>query len=229
VLRYNFDKFPDSLDLLKKAAADEHGRVRLEAVIAATWYDKREALEVVTIAQGKGVDGWSKAPAEAAALRLQGKAQKEGVENPLPPIPEYLTDTEKESFKAGHELYFREGNCATCHQKDGKGLDPAFPPLHDSIFVHGNPERLIKLTLHGVMGPFELNGKKYDGQVPMTPFGGMLNDKEMADVLTYVRNSYANKASAITPGQVAKVREATKAMTGFYQMDALLKEHPLEK
>ena len=229
VLRYNFDKFPDSLDLLKKAAADEHGRVRLEAVIAATWYDKREALEVVTIAQGKGVDGWSKAPAEAAASRLQGKAQKEEVENPLPPIPEHLTDTEKESFKAGHELYFREGNCATCHQKDGKGLDPAFPPLHDSIFVHGNPERLIKLTLHGVMGPFELNGKKYDGQVPMTPFGGMLNDKEMASVLTYVRNSYANKASAITPEQVAKVREATKGMTGFYQMDALLKEHPLEK
>ena len=229
VLRYNFDKIPDSLDLLKKAAADEHGRVRLEAVIAATWYDKREALEVVTIAQAKGTDGWSKAPAEAAAARLQGKAQKEEVENPLPPIPEYLTSAEKEAFKAGHEVYFRDGHCATCHQKDGKGLDPAFPPLHDSIFVHGSPERLIKLTLHGVMGPFELHGKKYDGQVPMTPFGGIINDKEMAAVLTYVRNTYGNKASAITPEQVAKVREATKDMKGFYQMDALLKEHPLEK
>ena len=229
VLRYNFDKIPDSLELLKKAAADEHGRVRLEAVIAATWYDKLEALEVVTIAQAKGTDGWSKAPAEAAAARLQGKAQKEEVENPLPPIPEYLTSAEKEAFKAGHEVYFRDGHCATCHQKDGKGLDPAFPPLHDSIFVHGNPERLIKLTLHGVMGPFELHGKKYDGQVPMTPFGGIINDKEMAAVLTYVRNTYGNKASAITPEQVAKVREATKDMKGFYQMDALLKEHPLEK
>lgn len=229
VLRYNFDKFHDSLDLLKKAAADEHGRVRLEAVIAATWYDKREALEVVTTAQAKGTDGWSKAPAEAAAARLQGKAQKVGVENPLPPIPEHLTSSEKEAFKAGHEVYFREGHCNTCHQKDGKGLDPAFPPLNDSIFVHGNPERLIKLTLHGVMGPFELHGKKYDGQVPMTPFGGMLNDKEMSAVLTYVRNSYDNKASAITAEQVAKVRGATKGMTGFYQMEELLKEHPLEK
>jgi mono/diheme cytochrome c family protein/glucose/arabinose dehydrogenase len=229
VLRYNFDKFSDTLDLLKKAASDDHGRVRLEAVVAATWYNKSEALEVVNIAQGKGADGWSQKPIEAATARLQGKVEKKETENPLPPIPEYLTSAEKEAFKAGHEVYFRDGHCATCHQKDGKGLDPAFPPLHDSIFVHGSPERLIKLTLHGVMGPFELHGKKYDGQVPMTPFGGIINDKEMAAVLTYVRNTYGNKASAITPEQVAKVRKATKDMKGFYQMDALLKEHPLEK
>lgn len=229
VLRYNFDKFSDTLDLLKKAASDDHGRVRLEAVIAATWYNKSGALEVVNVAQGKGADGWSQKPIEAATARLQGKVEKKETENPLPPIPEYLTSAEKEAFKAGHEVYFRDGHCATCHQKDGKGLDPAFPPLHDSIFVYGSPERLIKLTLHGVMGPFELHGKKYDGQVPMTPFGGIINDKEMAAVLTYVRNTYGNKASAITPEQVAKVREATKDMKGFYQMDALLKEHPLEK
>jgi mono/diheme cytochrome c family protein/glucose/arabinose dehydrogenase len=229
VLRYNFDKFSDTLDLLKKAASDDHGRVRLEAVVAATWYNKSGALEVVNIAQGKGADGWSQKPIEAATARLQGKVEKKETENPLPPIPEYLTSAEKEAFKAGHEVYFRDGHCATCHQKEGKGLDPAFPPLHDSIFVHGSPERLIKLTLHGVMGPFELHGKKYDGQVPMTPFGGIINDKEMAAVLTYVRNTYGNKASAITPEQVAKVREATKDMKGFYQMDALLKEHPLEK
>lgn len=229
VLRYNFDKFPDTLDLLKKAASDDHGRVRLEAVVAATWYNKSGALEVVNIAQAKGTDGWSQKPIEAATARLQGKVEKKEIENPLPPIPEHLTDLEKEAFKEGHEVYFRDGHCATCHQKDGKGLDPAFPPLHDSIFVHGSPERLIKLTLHGVMGPFELHGKKYDGKVPMTPFGGMINNKEMAAVLTYVRNHYGNKASAITPEQVAKVRDATKEMKGFYQMDALLKEHPLEK
>lgn len=228
VLRYNFDRFPDSIDLLKKAAADEHGRVRLEAVIAATWYDKREALEVVTIAQAKGTDSWTQKPFETAAARLQGRAQKEEIENPVPPAPAHLSEDEKKSFLAGHEVYFREGHCATCHMADGKGLDPAFPPLHDSIYVHGSSERLIKLTLHGVMGPFELHGKKYDGQVPMTPFG-MLSDKEVADVLTYTRNSYGNKASAITPEEVAKIREATKGMTGFYQMEELLKEHPLEK
>jgi mono/diheme cytochrome c family protein len=229
VLRYNFDRFPDALDLLKQAAADEHGRVRLEAVIAATWYDKPEALEVVNIAKAKGTDVWSEKVIAEAAARLLGKTGPPEDPNPLPPIPAHLADAEKKSFAAGHEIYFREGNCATCHQKDGKGLDPAFPPLYDSIFVHGNPERLIKLTLHGVMGPFELNGKKFDGQVPMTPFGGMLNDKDMSDVLTYVRNHFGNQSSAITPEQVAKVREATKGVSGFYQMETLLKEHPLEK
>lgn len=229
VLRYNFDRFPDALDLLKQAAADEQGRVRLEAVIAATWYDKPEALEVVNIAKAKGMDSWSDKVIEAAATRLQGKVEKKVDENPMPPIPAYLTDAEKNSFAAGHEVYFRDAHCATCHQKDGMGLDPAFPPLHDSIFVHGDPERLIKIALHGLMGPFEMQGKSYNGQVPMTPFGGILKDKELADVLTYVRNNFGNKASAITPEQVSKVREATKAITGFYQMADLLKENPLEK
>ncbi len=229
VLRYNFDRFPDALDLLKQAAGDAEGRVRLEAVVAATWYDKPEALEVVNIAKAKGTDVWSEKVVEAAASRLAGKKETEVDEHPMPPIPKYLSKQEKKSFASGHEVYFRDAHCATCHQADGKGLDPAFPPLHDSIFVHGDPERLIKIALHGLMGPFELQGKSYNGQVPMTPFGGMLNDKELADVLTYVRNNFGNKASAITPEQVAKVREATKSVTGFYQMGDLLKEHPLEK
>lgn len=229
VVRYNFDLFPDTLDLLKTAAADAHGRVRLEAVIAATWYNKPEALEVVTIAKSKGMDVWTDKVFPAAEARLKGAGG--GGEPPEPKViaPAHLAEADKKSFIAGHEVYFREGHCATCHQADGKGLDPAFPPLYDSIYVHGSPERLIKLTLHGLIGPFELNGKSYNGQVPMTPFGGMLSDQEIANVLTYVRNSYGNKATAITPDQVKKVRVETKDQSGFYQFDQLLKEHPLEK
>ncbi len=229
VLRYNFAQFPDALDLLKKAAGDEHGRVRLEAVVAATWYDGPDALEVVEIAEAKGTDQWTKDPIKTALVRLSGGKNVLAEENPLPPVPSHLLPGEQRQFVSGHEVYFRDAHCATCHQADGKGLDPAFPPLEDSIFVHGDPERLIKLTLHGLMGPFELHGKKFNGQVPMTPFGGMLTDGEVADVLTYVRNHYGNKASAITPEQVKKVREETKDHAGFYMMDALLKEHPLEK
>jgi mono/diheme cytochrome c family protein/glucose/arabinose dehydrogenase len=229
VVRYNFNLFPDTLNLLKAAAGDEHGRVRLEAVIAATWYDQPGALEVVSIAKGKGTDVWSKDVIPAAEARLKGKTEPPPIDNPAPKPPEHLTDVEKKSFIAGHEVYFRDAHCATCHQPDGKGLDPAFPPLNDSIYVTGSPERLIKLTLHGLMGPLEVNGKKYDGQVPMTPFGGMLNDQEVAGVLTYVRNSFGNKATAITPEQVKKVREENKDRKELYQVDQLLKEHPLEK
>jgi len=63
----------------------------------------------------------------------------------------------------------------------------------------------------------------------MTPFGGMLKDEEVAAVLTYVRNSFGNQASAISPAKVKQVRNATKAKTGFYSPAELLKQHPLEK
>ena len=229
VLRYNFEGFPDALELLKTAAGDGSGRVRLEAVIAATWYDRPEAGAVVEIAKGKGTDAWSSQVVEAAALRLQGKTEAEVDPHPMPPVPKDLLPGEMRQFEAGHRIYFRDGHCATCHQADGKGLEPAFPPLHESVYVHGDPERLIKITLHGLMGALEVNGKKYDGLVPMTPFGGMLKDQEVADVLTYVRNSFGNRASAISPEQVAKVREASKEQVGIYKVEALLKEHPLEK
>ena len=79
------------------------------------------------------------------------------------------------------------------------------------------------------MGPIEVLGKKYPGQVPMTPFEYMLKDNEISAVLTYVRNSFGNKASPITTDQVAKIRKAYKDKLGLYTPEDLLKEHPLKK
>ena len=78
------------------------------------------------------------------------------------------------------------------------------------------------------MGPIEVKGKQYPGQVPMTGFGGLLNDEDIASVLTYVRNSFGNKASAIQPAKVAEIREATGTRI-FYTAEELLKAHPLEQ
>ena len=77
------------------------------------------------------------------------------------------------------------------------------------------------------MGPLEVNGKSYDGQVPMTPFGGMLNDEEVAAVLTFVRNSFGNDAGPIQAADVQKVRAAEPGRMKLYNTDELLKEHPL--
>ena len=79
------------------------------------------------------------------------------------------------------------------------------------------------------MGQMDVDGKTYPGQVPMTPYGGLLKDDEIAAVLTYVRNSFGNQASPITPAQVTKVRAATVAKKDFYSPTQLLKEHPMEK
>ena len=72
-------------------------------------------------------------------------------------------------------------------------------------------------------------GQKYAGQVPMTPFEGLLSDNEIAAVLTYVKNSFGNKGAVITPEQVGKVRACIKEKSGFYSPDELLKQHPIGK
>ena len=135
----------------------------------------------------------------------------------------------RELFSDGVEVYAREGHCGTCHQPDGKGLPHSgFPPLDKSKWVTGNKERLIKLTLHGLHGPITVKGKDYPGHVPMTAFKDMLDDKEVASVLTFVRNAYGNSASMVSPDEVAKVRAATKDKVGFYTPEELLTEHPHE-
>jgi mono/diheme cytochrome c family protein/glucose/arabinose dehydrogenase len=228
VIRYNYHMIPDHPAMLEKAATDLEGRVRLEAIVAASWLDNAVGKKVVALASAQPLDEWSKAAAKTASDRLAGVAETEVIEHPAPTPPAHLTDAEKKQFLAGHQIYFRDAHCATCHQPDGKGLAPAFPPLNDSPWVSQDPERLIKLTLHGLMGPFELHGKKYEGQVPMQAFGGMLKDDEVAAVLTYVRNNFGNKAPSIQPDQVKKVRDATKGRQTIYLVDELLKEHPMK-
>ena len=70
--------------------------------------------------------------------------------------------------------------------------------------------------------------RKYKGNVPMTAFEGLLNDDEVAAVLTYIRNSFGNKATPILPNQVTEVRAAIKDKKGFYTAKELLESHPFE-
>jgi mono/diheme cytochrome c family protein len=134
----------------------------------------------------------------------------------------------KAQFTAGQEVYFREGHCVTCHQPNGAGLDPAFPSIVNSPWVTSDKERLIKIAMYGLMGPIKVGDKEYNGQVPMTPFGGMLKDEEIANVLTFVRNHFGNKADPITPAEVKAIRDASKGRMMLYTTDELLKEHPMK-
>ncbi len=146
-------------------------------------------------------------------------------------VPGHLAADEflSELYVTGQEIYSRAGHCATCHQPDGRGLPMAgFPPLDGTRWVTQNDERLIKLTLKGMHGPMEVKGVHYPGQVPMTGFETLLNDHEIAAVLTYIRNAFGNEAPPIFPEQVEHVREATRDHTGFYAPEELLRMHPHE-
>lgn len=227
VLRYTGHQVKDQADLLMQAAKDEHGRVRLEAIVAASWIDKEKGLQILNEAAKLPVDEWMADAYETAVAHLNGKSVEEKKEEVTKTD---LKGKDLELYLKGKAIYARDGYCNTCHQPDGQGLSASgFPPIAGTPWVTGNEERLIKLVLNGMHGPIEVLGKKYGGQVPMTPFGGLLNDEEAAAVITYVRNSFGNKASVVSPEQVKKIREATKEKSGFYAPEELLKQHPMEQ
>lgn len=226
VVRYTGHQVRDQAELLKQAAGDENGRVRLEAIVAASWIGKEKGMTVLEEAARKPLDEWMIHAYETAVAHLNDKpvlAYKEEK------IVSSLKGDDLAMYKKGKEIFAMDGYCSTCHQPDGKGLPASgFPPLAGTKWVTGNEERLIKVVLKGLLGPIDINGRKYPGQVPMTPFEGLLNDEEVAAVLTYVRNSFGNAASVIQPATVKKVRASVQSKKDFYSPDKLLKEHPLE-
>ncbi|WP_317191584.1 c-type cytochrome [Hymenobacter negativus] len=96
--------------------------------------------------------------------------------------------------------------CLTCHQADGLGVEGMNPPLAKTDYVLGDKTRLITVLLNGLKGE-EINGEDYHGVMPSQAY---LTDQQLADVLTYVRNSFGNKATAVTPAEVKAVRAAKK-------------------
>ncbi|SKA45585.1 putative membrane-bound dehydrogenase domain-containing protein [Chitinophaga eiseniae] len=227
VVRYVGHQIPDQADLLMQAVKDENSRVRLMGIVAASWLGKEKGLPILAEAKKMPLDEWMVHAYDAAVAHLKGENvgnEKEEGSNAK------LKGAALALFNQGKQIYSIEGYCRTCHQPDGKGLpDSGFPPLANSQWVTGSEERLIKLVMKGMLGPIEVNNKKYPGQVPMTPFGNLLKDEEIAAVLTYVRNSFGNTGSAISPEKVKQVRKQIENKTDFYSPEQLLKEHPMEK
>ena len=100
--------------------------------------------------------------------------------------------------------------CMACHQATGLGIEGVYPPLAESEWVTGSPDRVIRIVLHGLKGPITVHGKQY-GVAAMPAFGKVTgggynwNDDRVAAVLTYIRQSWGNSAEPITPDQVAAV------------------------
>ena len=101
---------------------------------------------------------------------------------------------------AGKAVYTQ--NCLTCHMADGGGVQDMNPPLSKTTWVLGDKARLIKVVLNGLQDQ-DIDGEPYRNVMPAQ---AQLNDQQIADVLTYVRNSFGNKASAVTPAEVKAAR-----------------------
>ncbi|MFS4454776.1 PQQ-dependent sugar dehydrogenase [Maribacter sp. 2304DJ31-5] len=108
----------------------------------------------------------------------------------------------QDNISGGAKTYYTY--CSACHQKDGGGAIGRFPPVANTDWVTGDKERLIKIVLEGMEGSIEVHGETYNGVMPQH---GFLSDKEIAEVLTYIRSNFNNRASAIEVEEVEKIRK----------------------
>lgn len=108
------------------------------------------------------------------------------------------------SLALGKTLYVQ--NCLSCHQADGGGVDRMNAPLTQTTWVLGDKTPLVKVLLNGMQG-VEIDGERYANVMPAFDY---LTDQQIADVLTYVRNSFGNKATAVKATEVKAVRATNK-------------------
>lgn len=261
VIRFAQDKIPNATELLLQAARDASGRVRLEAIVAASWLDNTNGARIALEALKLPLDRWMGPVTDhilqhtlkddVAALKASGAL----VLNDNPNARDYLAGkfkieaapktadqlsygptrklntSEMAIYNRGKEVYNRDAHCVTCHQPNGLGMPNSYPPLNgaDNPWLK-DEDRLIKIVLKGLWGPLEVNGQRFDpskGVPPMPGFGGFTSDEDIAAVISYVRQSFGNDLPLVSPGQVARIRAATRDRSDFYMVEDIMKEHPI--
>ena len=117
------------------------------------------------------------------------------------------TSAPNNSLEDGKKVY--DTYCISCHMENGMGVEGAFP----SLVKTGNlsdKNRLVKIILLGMRGPLKINGLSFDGEMA----GIEMTDKEVADVINYIRNAWGNKAPLV---QVSEIPAAKIAVVKGYQ------------
>lgn len=109
----------------------------------------------------------------------------------------------KQTIAKGKEVYSLY--CLPCHQDDGSGVPHLNPPLVKTSYVLGDKKKLIGIVLNGFQEKVEINGDIYSNVMAPHDF---LTDDEISSVLTYVRNSFGNKAAVVTTADVKTARKA---------------------
>ena len=128
---------------------------------------------------------------------------KRWVENGAPQgvAPTYRdADSKPEKIELGRRLF--SAICATCHQPTGLGIPTRFPPLAGSDYLNADKHRTIQIVVNGLQGELVVNGQKFNNSMPKFPLG----DQDIANVLTYVYNSFGNSGKKVTPDEVNAVR-----------------------
>ena len=202
---------------VRQAPNEEADRRKAQKDLRAENAKKAQAL---LTEPARNTDGTYRIPVKdataliAADNKVIAKIQAAAAPAPAPAAPAEAGPFVKASddqMKRGAAVYAR--TCIACHQPTGMGLPPVFPPIANAPIVVGNPELPIKFILQGLMGPITVGGTTYISMMP--PVLGV-SDAEIADVLTYVRQSFGNKGNPVSADQVKAVRAATAGRTAMW-------------
>ena len=120
----------------------------------------------------------------------------------------------KEGIDLGRGKKVFDDFCSVCHNLDGMGKPNQAPPLNGSEWLQQSPNRLLRIPLYGLSGPITVKGQQMTFPIPMVAIGQNLSEDDLAAVLTYVRQVWANKAPPITAEQV----RAVKAQVGNHPL-----------
>jgi mono/diheme cytochrome c family protein len=124
------------------------------------------------------------------------------------PPPPGAAKSKAERIELGRRLF--TSVCAACHQPTGRGLPNVFPPLAGSDFLNADKNRAIQTVIFGRQGEVVVNGLKFNNSMPSFP----LSDQDIANVLTFVYNSFGNSGLEVTPEEVRALRSQHPTPSG---------------
>ncbi|QDV25486.1 DUF7133 domain-containing protein [Aureliella helgolandensis] len=141
-------------------------------------------------------------------------------EHPQRPVLKPLTSEQEALYNLGDAVY--KATCHACHKADGRGMAGQAPPLAESEWVSGDPQRLARIVLHGLHGPVKVGDQDWNMAMPGLGHSPIMNDERLAGVLTYVRRNWDNFGSPVTPDWVASIRQATRDRKTPWTVEELL-------
>jgi mono/diheme cytochrome c family protein len=206
----------DVLPILMSKCARCHGA---ENSVLPNWLDYQTAFGDRTEIQRRVWHSWNgsyyKQPMPAGnnleaqtMTEAERRTIKQWVENGAlrgVPASDVGFHTKGERIEIGKRLFGTA--CAICHQTTGQGIPTRFPPLAGSDYLNADKHRAIQVVASGLQGELIVNGRKFDNAMPKFP----LTDQEIANVLTYVYNSFGNSGREVTPDEVSAARAEKQA------------------
>lgn len=209
------EKFDESVYYLSQRLANFKGKEAQETLtkVYLKWSEKPLFEHSLLSGSGEHVEQWLSTIPDSNRGKIESLYKRSKKENRsiAPKLQkEYLA-----SYNRGKKIYFQ--NCFSCHGKEARGLLDMGPPLTKSDWVNGDPEIITKIILKGMSGEIEVSGKKYTPKIPMLAFEAIMKDRDIADVLTFIRNTWGNKTSPVSEKYVKSIRQKVISVKTFYQ------------